>query len=228
MDYEREGRAPMELTDWVWQADDPIGNKFGYVKEIQYTTAESIVSRLIENTSKNGNLLLNISPRADGTIPQEQQDILLDVGKWLNINGEAIYGTRPWVKYGEGPAAEDAAKTMKIARDSGFVGRANEKNMGSAYLAGGGVPRKGYTPKDIRFTTKGNALYAILMTWPGEQATITSLAKNNGQKILVKKVELLGNKGVLKFTQDNDGLKVILPAEKPGPYAYALRITGLQ
>ncbi|HEX8341904.1 MAG TPA: alpha-L-fucosidase, partial [Tepidisphaeraceae bacterium] len=70
-DYERQGRAPMELTDHVWQSDDPIANKFGYTENLEYTTPDSIIHRLIENTSKNGNLLLNISPRADGTIPQE-------------------------------------------------------------------------------------------------------------------------------------------------------------
>lgn len=226
MDYEREGRAPIELTDWTWQADDPIGNKFGYVKEMQLTTTESIVTRLIENTSKNGNLLLNISPRADGTIPQEQQDILLGIGKWLTVNGEAIYSTRPWKKYGEGPAADAAAALMKHVKDSAFAGRANESNMGNSIVSGGGVPRKGYTAKDIRFTTHGNTLYAIFMTWPSEPIVITSLAA--GMEGKIKRVEMLGSKGALKFTQDADGLKVTLPSQKPCEYAYALKITGLE
>ena len=106
MDYEREGHAPMELTDWVWQPDDPIQDKFGYVEGIHPAPAGSFVQKIIENTSKNGNLLLNISPKADGTIPQEQVDVLLAIGKWLETNGEAIYYTRPWVKFGEGPVAE--------------------------------------------------------------------------------------------------------------------------
>ncbi|MBC7914628.1 MAG: alpha-L-fucosidase [Pyrinomonadaceae bacterium] len=227
IDYEREGRAPLELTDYVWQADDPIGNKFGYVTDIQYTTAESIVKRLIENTSKNGNLLLNISPKADGTIPQEQQQILLDIGKWLDINGEAIYASRPWDKYGEGPAAVAAAKAMVKIRAAGFAERENEANQGDSLVAGGGIPRKGYTPKDIRFTTKGETLYATVMTWPGEQAVITSLAKDKLEG-KINKVELLGYTGNLVFTQDSEGLKVKFPTQKPCEYAYVLKITGLQ
>ena len=142
MDYEREGRAPMELTDWVWQPDDPIQDKFGYVEGIHPAPASSFVYKIIENTSKNGNLLLNISPKADGTIPQEQVDVLLAIGKWLEVNGEAIYSTRPWVKYGEGPVAELAAAAMVKARAAGFAGRLNGQNMAGTGVGGGGLPRR--------------------------------------------------------------------------------------
>src|SRR5208282_5525668 len=149
MDYEREGRAPMELTDWVWQPDDPIQDKFGYVEGIHPGPASGFVYKIIENTSKNGNLLLNISPMADGTIPQEQQDVLLAIGKWLEVNGEAIYDTRPWVKYGEGPVADAAAAAMVTIRAAGFAGRINGQNQGGPGVGGGGISRNGYTPKDI-------------------------------------------------------------------------------
>jgi alpha-L-fucosidase len=138
MDYEREGRAPMELTDWVWQPDDPIQDKFGYVEGIHPAPASSFVDKIIENTSKNGNLLLNISPKADGTIPQEQIDVLLAIGKWLDVNGEGIYATRPWVKYGEGPIADLAAAAMVKARAAGFAGRLNGANMAGEGVGGGG------------------------------------------------------------------------------------------
>jgi len=228
MDYEREGRAPMELTEWVWQPDDPITNKFGYVEGQKPYPADQFVWKLIENVSKNGNLLLNISPRADGTIPQEQQDVLLAIGRWLEVNEEAIYGTRPWIKYGEGPAADAAADAMVTARAAGFAGRLNGKNQGSPLVAGGGLPRTGYKPQDIRFTTRGDTLYATVMSWPGEEAVIASLASGQPVQGRVEKVELLGHPGALGFTQDAAGLHVKFPAEKPCDFAYVLKIAGLK
>lgn len=101
-DFERQGRAPKEMTGYVWQVDDPIGEKFGYVEGMKLTNAATVIRRLIENVSRNGNYMLNISPKSDGTIPDEQKEILLGVGRWLDVNGDGIYGTRAWKQFGEG------------------------------------------------------------------------------------------------------------------------------
>ena len=101
-DFERQGRAPKEKTNYYWQVDDPIGEKFGYVEGMKLTNTASIVRKLIENVCRNGNYMLNISPKSDGTIPEEQKQILLGVGKWLQVNGDGIYGTRAWKNESEG------------------------------------------------------------------------------------------------------------------------------
>jgi alpha-L-fucosidase len=149
--------------------------------------------------SKNGNLLLNIGPRSDGTIPDEVQSVLLDVGAWLNVNGEAIYGTRPWRVYGEGPT--------KVAAGS-FHDTDTTK----------------YTPEDFRFTTKGDVLYALGLAWPTNgEAVIHSLTSALGNE-RVQSVTLVGADMKPSFEQRADGLHVQLPGQAPAKYAYALRL----
>lgn len=103
IDFEKIGlRSPGGIRPGPWQVDEPIGNTWGYTRNMRITGADTVVHELVDTVSRGGNLLLNISPRADGTIPAEQRETLLGVGRWLKVNGEAIYGTRPWNIFGEG------------------------------------------------------------------------------------------------------------------------------
>lgn len=101
-DFERESRAPKTIYDRYWQVDDPIGHKFGYVEGLRLQSADRVIRNLVDNIAANGNLCLNISPMSDGTIPQDQQDVLRAVGQWLGQYGEGVYGTRAWKTNGEG------------------------------------------------------------------------------------------------------------------------------
>ena len=190
-----------EIRPLTWQTDTSISNKsWGYIKDDTFKLPEFVVHQLIDIVSKNGNLLLNIGPKSDGTIPDEVQKVLLDVGAWLNVNGEAIYGTRAWRIYGEGPT--------KVAAGSFH-------DTDTAH----------YTPEDFRFTIKGEALYVVGLGWPANaQAVIHALAQATGSEH-VQSVALLGSDAKLQFEQSGDGLHVRLPAQAPTKYAYALRVT---
>jgi alpha-L-fucosidase len=187
-----------------WQTDTAVAkNSWGYVNNQDYKTVDTIVDDLVDIVSKNGALLLNIGPRPDGAIPAPEQQILLGVGQWLAVNGEAIYGTRPWKVYGEGPT----------------------RVMGGSF---NDTKRRAFTGQDIRFTTKGGAVYAICLDWPGEQVTIRSLAQSSqGSPRKTASVTLLGHRARLQWTQAENGLTVRLPAEPPCAHAYVLKIQGL-
>jgi alpha-L-fucosidase len=199
MDLERGQLG--DIRPLCWQTDTSISNKsWGYIKEDTFKSPEFVVHQLVDIVSKNGNLLLNIGPKSDGTIPDEVQKVLLDVGAWLKVNGEAIYGTRPWRIYGEGPT--------KVAAGSFH-------DTDTAH----------YTEEDFRFTAKGESLYVIGLGWPtNAQAVIHALAQATGSEH-VQSVALLGSDAKLAFEQNRDGLHVRLPAKAPTKYAYALRIT---
>jgi alpha-L-fucosidase len=185
-----------KIRDFPWQTDTSIGKKsWGYIDGEENKTPNQIVDDLVDIVAKNGNLLLNIGPRPDGTITEEQQDVLRKIGDWLEVNGEAIYDTRPWIKAAEG----------KVAGTSG----AFTDNKESEYSA-----------QDIRFTKKDGALYAISLNWTDDAVTIHSLDESTK----VAKVAMLGTDAELQWSQTADGLIVQFPNEKPSEYAHALKI----
>ena len=189
-----------QLTDiqqQVWQTDTSISNiSWGYLEHDSFKTPEFIIHMLVDVVSKNGNLLLNVGPRPDGTIPEEAQRILREVGEWLKVNGEAIYGSKPWTRFGEGPTAAS----------------------GGSFHEGQAKP---YTPQDFRFTTGGGHLYAIELGWPEDgQVLIHSITTD----LKVTQVRLLGVAGRVPFTQDAQGLHLRLPAGRHGAHAWVYRI----
>jgi len=201
-DFEK-GRLD-RLSDHAWLTDDTISRgSWCYTENLRIKPLSEVLHDFIDIVSKNGCLLLNISPKADGSIPPEQQKVLLGLGAWLGTFGEAIYETRPWVVFGEGPT--------RLKKSGHFVGSLR------------------YTAADVRFTTRGNTLYAIFLGKPKATATIASLATGaglcGGQ---VKAVSLLGTDAALKHTQDDKGLHVTFPAKLPHDLAVALKIEGLQ
>jgi alpha-L-fucosidase len=189
-----------DIRPLPWQTDTSVSNKsWGYIKDDTFKSPEFVVHQLIDIVSKNGNLLLNFGPRSDGTIPEEVKQVLLAVGGWLNVNAEAIYGTRPWRIYGEGPT--------KVA-----AGSFHDTDTAN------------YTAEDFRFTTKGDVLYTIGLAWPANgEAVISSLALTAGSE-RVRSVVLLGSDAKLRFEQRPDGLHVQLPAQPPAKFAYVLRV----
>ena len=188
------------ISPYPWQTDTSIGDWF-YNKHWKYQPLSWTVHMLVDIVSKNGNLLLNVVLRPDGTLDPEVDTMLHQLADWTKVNGEAIYGTRPWLLYGEGEVK---------AR-----GGAMRENMT-------------YTAKDIRFTTKGKTLYAIALGWPENgKVTIRSLAKTGDlAQNKIGSVELLGYKGKLKFEQTTDALIVQLPDVKVSDLSCSLRING--
>jgi len=201
LDIERGQLA--EIRPFFWQTDTSISkNSWGYVSEQDYKTADSIIDDLVDIVSKNGALLLNIGPKPDGTIPEPEQEILREIGDWLKVNGDAIYGTRPWKIYGEGPTQVVEGSFNDTKRES-------------------------FSAEDFRFTSRGDTIYAVALSWPENgQFLVRSLGSDSellDQK--VKAVRLLGFDEPVKWQQKGDGLEVKLPAQPPCQNAYALQIT---
>ncbi len=189
------------IRDEFWQSDTSVSkNSWGYIKNHDYKPVAWLIQDLVDIVSKNGALLLNIGPKADGSIPQEEQDMLREIGKWLKINGEAIYNTRPWEVYGEGPTQVPEGHFTDTKRSA-------------------------FTTEDIRFTQNDKTLYATLLAWNQGSITLTSLKEGSSVSASgIKKISLLGNGEALSFEQSAKGLTVMLPTMPPCDHAYVLKL----
>ena len=179
-----------------WQTDTSIGDWY-YNKNWKFRPVSWTIHMLVDIVSKNGNLLLNVVQRPDGSLDPEVEQALEQLAEWIAVHGEAIYETRPWKVYGEG---------------------------GVRYKGGHFKEDFNYSSKDIRFTTKGPALYAIALGWPADgKLLIRSLAAPAGK---VTAVSVLGYSGKLAWEQTAEGLAVTVPGPKLSEYTCALKITG--
>lgn len=184
-----------------WQTDTSIADWY-YNRNWKYRKADWVIHTLIDIVSKNGNLLLNVVQRPDGGLDPEVEQLLAGVGDWMGVNGEAIYGTRPWRVFGEGDVKAEGGHFKED-----FA----------------------YSQKDIRFTTKGPVLYAIALGWPQDgKLIVTSLSKSSSlAEGEVSDIHLLGHEGKLEWSRTDTGLVIVLPEKRPCEHAFVFKIAGL-
>jgi alpha-L-fucosidase len=191
-----------DIRPHAWQTDTCIGSWF-YDRPLAerhgYKSAKQVVQRLCDVVSKNGNLLLSVPLKADGTHDADEMHILDDLARWFAINGDGIYGTRPWRVFGEGPNVPPTGMQSEAAM-------------------------KPYTAEDVRITASGGGLNLFLLDWPEQEIRIACLGRRDGVGA-IEQVTLNGG-GAVRFTQQDDALRLTLPPAGPGAFVPGLRIEG--
>lgn len=199
VDLERS-RMPDIYPD-PWLTDTSISpSTWSYASDIDYYSADRLIDDLVDIVSKNGCMLLNIAPAPDGTIPEEQKEILKGIGDWLRVNGEAIYGSRPWLMFGEGPTATP-------------VGHLSDTKF------------NGFTGEDVRFTTNNGNLYAIALGRPkdGKSLRIYWLSSATYRDEIVD-VSLVGHDGAITWERNQHGLFIDVPEDTDCQHAFVFKI----
>ncbi len=198
IDLERS-RMP-DIFPEPWLTDTSVSKgSWAYATDLYIYPTNRLIDDLVDIVSKNGCLLLNVAPHPDGTIPEDQKQRLREMGKWLKVNGEAIYGSRPWLVYGEGPTETLVGHLADLKFD-------------------------GFSDKDIRFTTNDGMLYAIALGWPEDGTINIQYLGNARYSNHIKGVQLVGHEGDLDFDRSAEGLHIKLPKEKPCEHAFVFRI----
>ena len=187
--YDVERGALTGISPIPWQTDTAIGkSSWGYIEDNNFKSARQIICDLVDIVSKNGNMLLNVGPKPDGTMTEEETDVLKRIGAWMNINGEGIYGTTYWKKFGEG----------KVNASEGYFKDYNEK---------------GFTHKDFRFTYKNGFVYTFWMRPKGKTVKIKTFAKHVPHDFLVNSVSVLGDNTVKSFERNEKEMIIRLEKE---------------
>ncbi|MBI1895750.1 MAG: alpha-L-fucosidase [Acidobacteria bacterium] len=201
------GRDRPDFVAKPWIDDLSIAEVgWGYTHDLEIRKPREIILGLVDRVGRGGGLLLSLAPMSNGLIPDNQKFVLREIGDWLKVNGEAIYGTRPWKIQTEG-----SAEKLVYQRNKHKAWRFDAANA-----------------EDIRFTRKGNHLFAVALGWP-EDGKLRIKTLREGMRLGsggISKVSLLGSKAPVRWKRTADALEVELPAEKPCKYAYALKIAA--
>jgi alpha-L-fucosidase len=198
--FDVERGALTDISPVPWQTCTAIGKRsWGYTRDNEFKNSRQIICDLIDIVSKNGRMLLNVGPRADGTITEAETQVLKDLGAWMAVNGEGIHGASPWKWFSEG----------SVNAQSGFFMDGDEK---------------AFTPEDFRFTYRGGFIYAFQMRPDGRNVTIRSLAAKGMYDFNFDQVQLLGSEEKLIWKRDGEGLHIFLPEQANTEFPLTFKI----